>query len=85
MRVHRWAGLHVNITINFSEVFLLEKCLREAEIEANLKFVFNMVETGDETSISLHASLDHSDMLVEKGMPISLKKSIIVSCQQDSR
>ena len=71
--------------INFSEVFLLEKCLCKAEIEANLKLVFNMVETGDKSSISLQASLDNLDMLVEKRIPISLKKSIIVSCQQDSR
>ena len=71
--------------INFSEVVLLEKYLHQAEIEANLKLVFNVVETDDESGISLHASLDNSDTLVEKRMPISLKKSIIVSCQQDSR
>ena len=85
MRVCRWAGSHVNITINFSNVILLEKCLCEAEIEVNLKLMFNMVETGDETSISLHASLDDSDTLVEKRMLINLKKSIIISCQQDNR
>ena len=77
--------MHVNIMINFSELFSLEECLREANIEANLKLLFNIVETNDESGISLHASSGDLDTLVEKRMLTSINESFVVSCQQDSR